>query len=49
MENSEKEQEGRIRALEQELREVEADRVQAVQEMEVWQGRLESVIGNMRR
>ncbi|MCJ1466478.1 RNA polymerase II mediator complex subunit [Pseudocyphellaria aurata] len=49
VENSEKEQEGRIRALEQELREVEAERVQAVQEMEAWQGRLESVIGNMRR
>lgn len=49
VENSEKEQEERIRALEQELREVEAERMQAVQEMEVWQGRLERVIGNVRR
>lgn len=49
VENSEKEQEGRIRGLEQESREVEAERVQAVQEMEVWQGRLERVIGNVRR
>ena len=47
--NSKKEQEKRIRGLEQKSQEVKAERVQAVQEIELWQGRLERVIGNVRR
>ena len=49
MEKSEEEQGERIRALERELREAELERVEAVTEMERWRGKLEVVIGGVRR
>lgn len=49
VEKSEEEQGERIRALERELREAELERVEAVTEMERWRGKLEVVIGGVRR
>lgn len=49
VEKSEVEQGERIRALELELREAELERAEAVREMEGWRGKLEVVIGGVRR
>lgn len=49
VEKSEEEQGERIRALERELREAELERIEAVREMEGWKGKLEVVIGGVRR
>lgn len=49
VEKSEEEQGERIKVLERELREAELERVEAVREMEGWRGKLEVVIGGVRR
>lgn len=49
VEKSEEEQTERIKALEWELRQAELERVEAVREMESWRGKLDVVIGGVRR
>lgn len=49
VETSEAEQEARIRGLDEELREAEEERKEAVAEMEEWRRRLEGVLGGVRR
>lgn len=49
VEKSEEEQGERIKVLERELREAELERVEAVREMDGWRGKLEVVIGGVRR
>ncbi len=49
VENSEAQQEERIRELEEELRAAEKERADSVRELEVWRGKLERVIGGLKR